>query len=144
MVGRVYRVKDCLAYRQGTLTSYPVLKIKLFNIVGEEFPEEIEAPIDTGFEGSLMLTSDDYKFFSIGELPRDYWRRYLTLAGSIVMRVARAIMQVGDFKLEIYVEAPYYGLGKRLMGREVLNKLILVLDGLRKECCIGQHSSHVS
>jgi len=138
VVGRLYRAERCMNYKKGVLTEYPVLKLRLYNVLGMEFPEEIEAPVDTGYEGSLMLNSEDYEFFSIGELPRDYWRTYSTLAGSVVMRVARAIATIDKKKLEVYVETPYFGGGKRLIGREVLNKLRLILDGPNTQCCIAK------
>ncbi len=138
MVGRVYGAKECLAYGKGALSDYPVLKVRLYNVLGMEFPEEIEVPVDTGFEGSLMLRTEDYEFFMVGELPRDYWRTYSTLAGSVLMRVARAIAVIGGTRLEIYVETPYFGRGRRLLGREVLNKLTLVLDGPDRRCCIAR------
>ena len=143
MVGRIYRAGTCLTYGKGILSDYPLLRVRLYNVLGMEFPEEIEVPVDTGFEGSLMLEAKDYKFFMIGELPRDYWRTYSTLAGPITMRVARAIAVIGDIKLEIYVETPYFGHGKRLLGREVINKLILILDGLGKRCCTAQRSPNL-
>jgi len=137
-VGRVYRAGECLRYGRGVLSGYLVVGLRLYNVLGMEFHEELEVPVDAGFEGSLMLESDDYKFFMVGELPREYWRTYSTLAGSVLMRVARAIAVIGGERLEIYVETPYFGRGKRLLGREVLNKLVLVLDGVSGQCCIAK------
>ncbi len=136
MVGRSYRARGCIKYKSSILAPYPILRMKLYNVLGEEFPEELEFPIDTGYEGSLMLQRRDYEFFMVGELPREYWRTYKTFVGRIVMRVARAIAEIDNMKFEVYVEAPYYGYGKRLIGREILNKLKLVLDGPRQECCL--------
>ena len=100
MVGRVYKARACVRYGKGFHTNFPVLKLKLFNVLGEEFPEEVEFPVDTGFAGSLMLEMEDYKFFMVGELPRKYWRRYSTLTGTIIMRVAKAIVLVNGIKFE--------------------------------------------
>jgi len=52
------------------------------------------------------------------------------------MRVARAIVEIEDVKYEVYVESPLHGGRKRLLGRELLNKLSVVLDGPRRSCCI--------
>ncbi|MHC1636993.1 MAG: pepsin/retropepsin-like aspartic protease family protein [Candidatus Nezhaarchaeales archaeon] len=136
-MGRLYRTEDCLKYKTSTLSDYPALKVRLYNMMLEEFPEELEIPVDTGFEGSLMLTASNYEFFKVGELPQSCWRSYRTLTGIIIMKVARAIAKIGDKELEIYVEAPHMGVGKRLIGRELLNKLILVLDGPARKCCIS-------
>lgn len=40
----------------------------------------------------------------IGELPREYWRTYSTLEGSVLIRVARTITIINGEKFEIYVE----------------------------------------
>ena len=63
MVRRVYEAKGCLKYKEGILSSYPMIKLRIYNILGMKFPEELEVPVDTGYEGSLMLRSDDYEFF---------------------------------------------------------------------------------
>ena len=139
MVGRIYKAGECIEYKKGVLSNYPVLKLKLYNMLGREFYEELEVPVDTGFEGSLMLESDDYKFFIVGELPKEYWSTYSTLTGSILMRVASAFAVIGNIKLKIYVETPYLGRGKRLLGREVLNKLVLVLDGIKSRCYVAKY-----
>ena len=89
-----------------------------------------------------MLEVEDYKFFMRDEFPRDYWRIYSTLA-NLMMRAARAIVIIDDIELKIYVETPYFGHGKRLLGREVINKLILILDGLGKRCCTAQRSPNL-
>ena len=143
MVGQLYRAENCLDYKPSKLAEYPVLKVKLYNMMLEQYPEELEIPVDTGFEGSLMLTAVDYEFFKVGELPQTHWRTYRTLAGTVVMRVARAIAEINGHQLEIYVETPQLGIGKRLMGRELLNKLILILDGPAKKCCTAISLKHL-
>jgi len=110
----------------------------LWNVIGEEFPETLRIPVDTGFEGSILLDVESYEFFKVGELPREFWRTYRTLSGRALMRVARAVARLGAVELETYVEAPAYGLGKRLLGREVLNKLIVVLDGPKRSSCLAE------
>jgi len=138
MVGRssrVYKVTKCFNYKQGLRFPYPVLKLKLFNVALEELGI-LEIPIDTGFEGSILLPTDTYRFFKIAELPRSMWRTYLTLTGIITMRVARAIAETNGIRIETYVETPLYGGKKLLLGREFLNKLTIVLDGPKNESCI--------
>ncbi len=135
MARRIYRAKNCIKYRESTLSPYPVLRVKLYNVMFESYGE-LELQIDTGFEGSILLRAEDYEFFQVGELPRDYWRTYRTLSGNIIMRVARALMEVNGRRYEVYVESPLYGGGKNLIGREVINNLVLVLDGPKNECCL--------
>lgn len=141
MVGRVFRAVSCAAYLRGALHDYPVLKVKLLNVLGEEYGEELLLPVDTGFEGSVMLDRDAYEFFAVGELPREMWRVYRTLVGRAPMRTARAVAVIGGKRLEVYVETPMYGVGKRLLGRGLLNRLILVLDGPGRQACIAEHET---
>lgn len=63
MGGRVYRAKSCLEYHDSVLSAYPQLKLKLYNVLLEEYHEILKLPVDTGFEGSILLTTDDYEFF---------------------------------------------------------------------------------
>jgi len=135
VVGRVYIPVSCFSYAKGALYEYPTLQVKLFNLLGEEL--ELELCIDTGFEGSILLEREAYEFFAVGELPREAWRRYRTLAGYIPMRTARAFAELSGRRMEVFVETPLYGGGKRLAGRELLNAIVLVLDGPRREACVA-------
>ena len=143
MAGRLYRTKHCLDYMESALSPLPILTLNLYNLKGERFPQQLKAPVGTGFEGSILLPTDIYKFFQIGELPRSMWRTYKTMAGSITMRVARAIAEINGEKLEAFVESPLLG-GKLLIGRELLNKLVIVLDGPRKLCCTAYRTKEPS
>lgn len=137
MAGRLYLPVRCFSYAQGVLHEQPVLRLRLFNLMLEEFGE-VELRVDTGFEGSIMLDRESYEFFAVGELPRDAWRLYRTLAGPLPMRVARAFAELGGSRLEVFVETPLYGGGKRLVGRELLNSLVLVLDGPGRAACLAK------
>jgi len=107
-------------------------------VVGEKATESLRIPMDTGYEGSIMLTSELYQAFQIAELPRALWRTYRTLTGTITMRVARAVIEINGMRLESFVEAPLFGKGKLLAGRELLNKLIIIMDGRRRQACLGK------
>jgi predicted aspartyl protease len=137
VVGRVYVPLSCFGYARGVVHEYPVLRVRLFNLAGEEFGT-VELGVDTGFEGSILLDREAYEFFAVGELPREAWRRYRTFAGPLPMRTARAVAELGGRRVEVLVETPLYGGGKRLVGRELLNKLVLVLDGPRREACVAR------
>lgn len=137
MAGRVYIPLNCSGFAKGVLHEHPALRLRLFNLAGDEFGE-VELRIDTGFEGSVMLERDAYEFFAVGELPREAWRLYRTLAGPLPMRVARAFAELGDRRVEVFVETPLYGGGKRLVGRELLNSLVLVLDGPARTACLAR------
>ena len=113
----------------------PVLKVKLFNLAGEEYGP-VKLQVDTGFEGSILLPNDVYEFFKIAELPQPAWRIYTTLTGTITMRAARAIAEVTGRRFEVIVETLLYGGWVALAGREFLSKLRLLLDGPARKLCL--------
>ncbi len=133
-MGRIYKSVKCWSYKQNK-SPYPIIKCTLVNLIGEEI-RDIELPIDTGFSGSILVPRTIFEHFKIAELPPDCRRIYSTLAGEIVMRVARGYVVINDVKLEVFIETPLFGYGKLLMGREVLNKLSVVLDGPKETCCL--------
>jgi len=130
----------CWRYTLGIRLPKPVLRLRLYNAALEEYGE-IPLQVDTGYEGPIMLPRGDYEFFMIGELPRSLWRSYRTLTDTVTMRTARAVVEACGAKLEAYVESPLYGGGRRLVGRELLNRLRLLLDGPRGEACIVEGST---
>jgi predicted aspartyl protease len=125
----------CWGYQPGVRQPYPVLRVRLYNAALEEYGE-IPLQVDTGYEGPIMLPRGEYEFFMIGELPRSLWRVYKTLTDTVTMRVARAVVEVAGRRLETYIESPLYGGGKRLVGRELLNRLTLLLDGPKSVLCM--------
>jgi len=137
MVGRIYRALQCTQHIASKRHPAPSLTVTLYNVTGEKIADELSIPVDTGYEGGIMVTSKFYESFLIGELPRDLWRTYRTLAGTIIMRASRAVVEVANLRLETFVETPLYGEGKMLIGREVLNELTIIMDGKRKETCIA-------
>ena len=132
MAGRLFRTLSCFKYDSG----FPKISLKLTNYLGET--RRIDFKVDTGFSGGIMVLKNDYEFFACGELPKSLWRSYLTIMGRVPMRTARAIVQIEEVKakFETYVETPVYGVGKRLVGREVINQLTLLFDGPKLNCCI--------
>lgn len=137
MVGRVYRASECSEHVAAKRYPAPALTMTLYTITGDKVAENIKIPIDTGYEGPIMLTSELYRFFLKAELPRSLWRGYRTLSGTVVMRTARAVVKILDQELETFVEAPLFGEGKLLLGREILNEMTIVIDGKRKETCLS-------
>lgn len=136
MVGRIFRAGECLKYGE-SIVPYPRLKLKLLNVLLEEYPRELDFVVDTGFEGSLLVTEDVYRFFEVGEIPRRYWRVYRSLSGLIPMRTAKSIVLLGDERIETYVESPLVGRGKMIVGREVLKSFRLLMNGPEQETCIA-------
>ncbi|GBC72169.1 hypothetical protein HRbin02_01966 [Candidatus Calditenuaceae archaeon HR02] len=74
MVGRIYRASECTGYLAAKRHPVPSLTITLYNITGDKVAEDVKIPVDTGYEGPIMLTSELYRFFMKAELPRSLWR----------------------------------------------------------------------
>lgn len=138
MARRLYGAAQCLEYLVSKLCPAPCLDVELENLLSERYPQPLRFLLDTGFEGCLMVTSEVYEFFKVGELPKGAWRRYRTLSGEVVMRVSHATALVGGKRLHVFVESPVFGVGKILAGREFINKLVIILDGLRRKCCLAE------
>ena len=137
MAGRLFRTVD---YHSNSLpANQPLIKIALYDTGREPWPErDVLAPIDTGFSGGVMLPAQEYKFFMPSELPKRFWKEYRTMTGPLQMRTARALMRsdATNGLEETLVESPVLGQGKLLVGRMVLAKCRLLLDGPERSSCL--------
>ncbi|MHA1607959.1 MAG: hypothetical protein ACTSWP_10590, partial [Candidatus Freyarchaeota archaeon] len=135
MARGIFRVVECWSY-DGDM---PKIDVVLVSVDGRRVPEKgvLRLNIDTGFSGSILLTRRHYEMFMLGELPESAFRVYRTLTGEIVMRRARATLTLPKVgvELETFVETPRLGEGKLLAGREVINKIPMLLNGPEKTCC---------
>ncbi len=107
------------------------------NLTGIDYGP-ISLPINTGYSGSILVPSAVYEIFKVGELPPKYWRVYSTMTGKLPMKTARGYVSINGIRLATLIETPAYGYGKFLIGREILNKLITILDGNRGLCCLAE------
>jgi predicted aspartyl protease len=138
MAGRLYESSNCIEYEKSDSGSKPKINVRLTNVKLEDYPGVIPLSIDTGFDGSILVTDEVYRFFEIGELPKKYWRTYKSLVGPITMRVAKAIVSIEPgIRMETYVETPLFGFGKLLIGRELLDRLTIILDGPLGQLCVA-------
>jgi len=112
---------SCIEYLKGKKHPAPALKLTIYN-VRRKIIEDVKAPMDTGYEGSVMLTAELYQALQMAELPRSLWRNYRTLTSTITMRMARAIIETNDTEFECFVESQLLGRGKLLIGRELSNR----------------------
>jgi predicted aspartyl protease len=134
MAGRLFGTVNCYAHENAA--NQPRLRVRLFNVAREQWPEDLLVPIDTGFSGAVMLPSGSYDFFMIGELPKKLWKDYRTMTGPLQMRVARAFVETEKTLAETLVETPLAGGGKLLIGRAILENLAVLLDGPAKLTCV--------
>lgn len=133
MALELFRAVDCIRYI-GSEPKLPGLEIKVKeSLFGRK--KSFTAPIDTGFAGYLLLSSDVYSELGTMELPRVDFGVYSTLSGSITLRRAEVTLQVGNRELSTFIETPLHGTGKILLGRRVLSELNLALLGRTMMCC---------
>lgn len=92
--------------------------------------------LDTGFKGDIFLERKTYDLLKLPlvELPTRMAPVAKTLAGSIPLRVSLTKIKIANKVFQVCVYTPKYGYGKNLMGRGVLNKLIVMLMKRDKTC----------
>lgn len=112
----------------------PTIELEIYNVLLEQLKKEFI--IDTGFDGSILVDNETYKFFKTGEVPEEYWYRYKTLNGVIIMRTAKAFVKLFNDMVEVDVITPRDFGGKNLVGLKLLNMLRLFIDGVKKTTCI--------
>jgi predicted aspartyl protease len=126
MVNRKYVPVKCFEGEK------PRIRIDISSVNGETV--EVDLRIDTGFDGSILLDNSTYAKFSLGELPESMWFRFKTLNGYLTMKTAKALVKVGEKKMETYVFTPRDFNGKNLVGLDLIKKIRLLLDD--KYTCI--------
>lgn len=67
----------------------PEVPITVMDII-KDISIQINALIDTGFSGYLLLVNSLYSKINSVELDESYWRTYATLNGIVKTKVARA------------------------------------------------------
>jgi len=92
--------------------------------------------VDTGFRGDIFLEKRFYEDLGlqIVELPLRAVPVARTLAGSVQLRAAITKVRIAGFTLKVKAYTPLYGYGKNLVGREVLNRLTMLLVKREKTC----------
>ena len=92
--------------------------------------------VDTGFRGDIFLEKRFYEDLGlqIVELPLRTVPVARTLAGSVQLRAAITKVRIAGFTLKVKAYTPLYGYGKNLVGREVLNRLTMLLVKREKTC----------
>jgi predicted aspartyl protease len=107
------------------------------------FPEEgkLLVKLDTGFSGPVLVTADVFEFLRLSEIevPEDMRPSYGTMAGVVIMRSAPGILEVDGKQIETDILTPLVGLGRILVGFQVLKELDIALMG-RKACFVALDS----
>jgi predicted aspartyl protease len=130
----LFRTRGCLEYG-GSEPRCPMLNVTVRNPITED-EDRLVVPVDTGFGGYLLLSKEVYDRFATAEVPAEDFMVYSTMAGPVVLRKARAALAIGGLTLQTYIETPYHGPGRDLIGRRLLRMVDIALLGERESCCL--------
>lgn len=131
----LYRARDCVNYDHTVTPNRPTLKVTAETLITRTHIS-LEAPIDTGFSGYLLLPQDQYLRLSESELLSDYFLTYETVLGPVKLRRSPVILETYGNRLSSFVETPVAGAGKALLGRRILSGLQVALLGPKSKACL--------
>jgi predicted aspartyl protease len=135
MVVELYRTRDCNIYNNSVKPNRPTL-----TVVAETFLTRtrvpLEAVIDTGFSGYLLLPQEKYSELSESELLSDYFLTYNTILGPVQLKRSPVVQEIAGKRMSSFVETPVVGAGKTLAGRRILAELRIALLGPEARACI--------
>ena len=101
---------------------------------------EILIRIDTGYDGFVLLSEDNYKHVGLhlSELPKKYWPEGETVTGE-VLKLRRALGLVyipkAGVRLEGYIDT-FQGNTENIIGLDLIKAMKLLLDGPSQQVCI--------
>ena len=110
----------------------PVLDIKIFSPFSGDFIE-VTAFIDTGFDGGILIPFNLFEKLQLNLVEEPYPAQGVFPTG-LTTSLHEALVKVETCNMRFTVHAystPF--INKKLVGRELLNKLILTLNGPKKE-----------
>ena len=108
----------------------PILHVKVTDLKMEN-TVDIEALVDTGFSGWLLLSYEIYKKLNSLELP--ITRKYKGIMGNVEVYVARANVTIGNLNVDAFIESSPY-VEMNLLGREILKRLDICFYRMDKMC----------
>lgn len=117
-------------YSRAHKPSAPIIKVTLLTKSGEH---EIELIVHTGFSGGILIPFSLYLKlgFTLFEVPSKYYG-VLPIGIQIPLHTALARIMIGDIVLKVHIHS-HPLLNKQLAGREVLNKMKILLNGPAEE-----------
>jgi len=110
----------------------PLLKVRLYDPTRRD-NLGLEAKVDTGFSGSLLITLDHYLKLGLQryEEPQKAETRRLATGLGVQIRASKGVLEVGSVRVNCAVYTTPI-LVKPLLGRELMNEWRLLLDGPKK------------
>jgi len=115
-----------------------VIEASILNPLRDQrFPERgrVIFKVDTGFNGPTMVTNDIFELLRLSdiEVPEDIRPSFTTLAGTLTMRSAPALLEVADKQIETDILTTFGPPSRMLVGFQVLRQLDLAL--LKNRAC---------
>lgn len=95
--------------------------------------------VDTGFDGGLLLPLDQYLKLCLQDFeePQGTFIARSALGLTINLRSSRGVAVVGDARIQCSIYTSPLLL-RPLLGRELLNRLKVTLDGPRSELAVQE------
>lgn len=134
MVVEFYRTRDCVAYDHSVKPNRLILNVTAETLVTRT-RLSLEAPIDTGFSGYLLLPQEHYSRLSESELLSNHFLTYNTILGPVQLRRSPVILEVSGNRAPSFVETPVAGSGRFFAGRRILADLRIALLGPEAKAC---------
>jgi len=139
-ITREVKVIKCWRYLEAE-PSIPSIRVEVHGV-----KESVESAfrLDTGYPGQLLISTDLYEKLGLhlAELPEKEFGVYRTASGLVEVKRSQALVTIPDLgiDMEVIVETPRRILFERnLVGRELINRLKLLLDGVKGEDCIIEY-----
>jgi len=139
MAGNIRKIKviRCWGY-EGDKPPIPSIVIKVY---GVGIVLESIFRIDTGYPGQLLVSTSLYKKLNLhlAELPEEDFGIYSTASGIVEMKRSEGVIEIPQtgFKSDVMIETPrYFPFKRNLIGRELINRFKILLDGQNLEDCI--------
>ncbi|QPG49171.1 clan AA aspartic protease [Saccharolobus solfataricus] len=108
----------------------PLLHVKVSDFKNEN-SVEIDALIDTGFSGWLLLNYEIYTKLNSLEIP--ITRKYRSILGNIEVFMSKASISINRLNIDAFIESSPY-VEMNLLGREILKKLNICFYRMNKIC----------
>ncbi|MCD6592810.1 hypothetical protein J7L00_01825 [Candidatus Bathyarchaeota archaeon] len=137
---RKVKVINCWRYLEDE-PPIPSIRIRVRGVKGSL---ESDFRVDTGYPGQLLISTDLYEKLGLylAELPEKEFGVYRTASGLVEVKRSQALVTIPGLEadVETLVETPRRILFKRnLVGRGLINKLRLLLDGAKGEDCVIEY-----
>ncbi|MEM2935727.1 MAG: hypothetical protein QW231_00940 [Candidatus Bathyarchaeia archaeon] len=142
------QIEACWSYLKLNGQKVPALGLVVQGTLGT-LPRkgEMLTRIDTGYDGFLLLSEDNYKHVGLylSELPRKYWPEGETVTGEVFkLRRALALVYVpkAGLKLEGYIDT-FQGNTENLAGLNFIKTMKLLLTGQVRKLALPKQLSRL-